>query len=511
MSPTDEPSLTPENPGLATWISRGIAQLERSLPGQVGSWLDQEALLGITVLKLLFVVTISLTVLVIYVVLKRTLSAQTSGNAPAWKSALKRISPPVLAFAYAWGLYAILAILLPVTADTWGQRTMDGLGWLLQLFDIVLFFWFLFGLIAVLEGYLKQWTKLTARKWDDVLVTLGMRALRLTLPLLAIVLILPMLRMPAEFSSSLERLGSLLIIAAVGYILYQLVVTGEAAMLDQYRIDTKDNLSMRKIQTQVRMLKRIATVLICLFTVAIMLMEFQAMRRLGASLLTSAGVAGIVIGFAAQKSIATVVAGIQIAFTQPIRIDDVVVVEGEWGRIEEITMTYVVVLIWDLRRLVLPITYFIEKPFQNWTRVSADILGAVFLYVDYAVPIQPLRAELDRLLAASQLWDGKVKVLQVTEAKESALQLRILVSAANSSAAWDLRCEIREKLVDFLQRHYPQALPRLRVEMKAGADIISEHATAKPSAVVNSAGLNPPLEANPASAQCSPQPLPPTA
>jgi small-conductance mechanosensitive channel len=194
-----------------------------------------------------------------------------------------------------------------------------------------------------------------------------------------------------------------------------------------------------------------------------MLMVFQSVRQFGTAMIASAGVAGIIIGFAAQKSLATFLAGLQIAMTQPIRIDDVVIVEGEWGRIEEITLTYVVVCIWDLRRLVVPITYFIEKPFQNWTRTSSDILGTVFLQVDYDVPVEAVRAELTRILEASTLWDRKVNVLQVTESRERTLELRALASASDAGRSFDLRCEVREKLVAFIQKNYPGSLPRVRV------------------------------------------------
>ena len=209
-------------------------------------------------------------------------------------------------------------------------------------------------------------------------------------------------------------------------------------------------------------LKKAAVAIIGIFTLASMLMVFDSVRQFGASILASAGIAGIVVGFAAQRSIATLLAGFQIALTQPIRLDDVVIVENEWGRIEDITLTYVVVRVWDLRRLVVPITYFIEQPFQNWTRSSADILGTVFLYVDYNVPLDALRAELTRILEASRYWDGKVNVLQVTDAKEHPLEIRALASAADASAAWDLRCEIREKLIGFVQQKFPESLPRFR-------------------------------------------------
>jgi len=200
------------------------------------------------------------------------------------------------------------------------------------------------------------------------------------------------------------------------------------------------------------------------------LMSFDEFRQLGTGILASAGLVGLVVGFAAQKTLGNLLAGIQLAITQPIRLDDVVIVEGEWGRIEEITLTYVVVRIWDLRRLVLPIGYFLERPFQNWTRVSADILGTVFLYVDYTVPVDAIRAELERIVQGSKDWDGEVCGVQVTDTSAQGIELRALVSAADASKAWDLRCAVREQLVAFLQREYPAALPRLRGELHGAPD-----------------------------------------
>ncbi|MDH3556239.1 MAG: mechanosensitive ion channel family protein, partial [Deltaproteobacteria bacterium] len=178
-----------------------------------------------------------------------------------------------------------------------------------------------------------------------------------------------------------------------------------------------------------------------------------------------AGIVGIIVGLAAQKSISTLFAGIQMAITQPIRIDDVVIVENEWGRIEEITLTYVVVRIWDLRRLIVPITYFLEKPFQNWTRISAEILGTVFLYVDYTVPVEAVRTELRRILENSPLWDGQICLLQVTNATERTTELRAIISATDASNAWELRCEVREKLIGFIRQNYPDGLPKVRAEL----------------------------------------------
>lgn len=219
------------------------------------------------------------------------------------------------------------------------------------------------------------------------------------------------------------------------------------------------------IYTQTRVISNIIVGAVIVLVASFMLMTFPAVKQIGVSLLASAGVLGVVLGFAAQKTLGNVIAGIQIALAQPIRLDDAVVVENEWGWIEEITLTYVVVRIWDLRRLVLPISYFVEKPFQNWTRTSADILGSVFLYTDYTVPVEEVRAELGRLLEKSTYWDKKVNVLQVTNATDRTIELRALMSAENSPTAWNLRCEIRERLLEFLQRKYPKSLPRSRVEL----------------------------------------------
>lgn len=211
--------------------------------------------------------------------------------------------------------------------------------------------------------------------------------------------------------------------------------------------------------------ERVLVFIIVLFAIGMVLLQFENIRKIGIGLFASAGVAGIIVGFAAQKVLSTILGGIQLAITQPFRLDDAVIVEDEWGWIEEINLTYVVVRIWDKRRLVVPSTYFIEKPFQNWTRTSAEIIGTVFIYVDYTIPFSALRDELTRLLNETKLWDGKVNVLQVTDAKETTIELRALVSAKNSPTAWDLRVYIREKLIEFIQKNYPESLPRTRIRL----------------------------------------------
>jgi small-conductance mechanosensitive channel len=259
------------------------------------------------------------------------------------------------------------------------------------------------------------------------------------------------------------------LILSISWTLILLIKVLKRFILDQYDMSQEDNLTSRKVHTQIRILERILIFLIFLFALGLILLSFESIRKIGIGLFTSAGLAGIVIGLSAQKVVGALLAGIQIALTQPFRLDDAVVVEGEWGWIEEINLTYIVIRLWDKRRLVLPSTYFLEKPFQNWTRTSADIVGSVFIYTDYRVSFDALREELTRLLEASPLWDGKTNVLQVTDAKSNSVEIRILVSAKNSPTAWDLRVHIREKMIDFIQSNYPGALPRTRVVLEEKA------------------------------------------
>jgi small-conductance mechanosensitive channel len=288
----------------------------------------------------------------------------------------------------------------------------------------------------------------------------------LLFPLLAIVLTSPLLKLPEALQGPLRHLLSLVLIAAVAWLLAATILGLRDIILSRYDITARDNLKARAVYTQINVLVKIILVVIGIITVASMLMTFEKIRQVGVSILASAGIVGVIAGFAAQRSLATLFAGIQIAITQPIRLDDVVIVEGEWGRVEEITLTYVVVRIWDLRRLVVPITYFLEKPFQNWTRVSAELLGTVFPYTDYAVPVEAVRKELLRILQASEYWDGTVWGVQMTNATERTVELRALMSAADASIAWNLRCEVREKLIDFIRTDYPGSLPRLRAEVE---------------------------------------------
>jgi small-conductance mechanosensitive channel len=255
------------------------------------------------------------------------------------------------------------------------------------------------------------------------------------------------------------------IIASLSCLLIIVLRRMKQNILKRHDITVEDNLRSRKLHTQINILEKVVIFVIVLITVASILLSFDGIRQIGIGIFASAGVAGIIIGLSAQKVVGALLAGIQIAITQPFRIDDAVLVENEWGWIEEINLTYVVVRIWDKRRLVLPSTYFLEKPFQNWTRTNADIIGTVFLYTDYTIDFEELRTELTRLLNQTPLWDKNVNVLQVTDSKETTIEIRILVSAKNSPTSWDLRVYIREKMISFIQANYPHSLPKTRITL----------------------------------------------
>ncbi|HUX94622.1 MAG TPA: mechanosensitive ion channel domain-containing protein [Bacteroidales bacterium] len=292
-------------------------------------------------------------------------------------------------------------------------------------------------------------------------------------------LIKPMLDLYTDHANGLLSIlynqSQFLVTIGITWFLIALLRALKTAFLKRFDISIEDNLASRKVYTQINILEKVLIFIIILFALGIVLLSFESIRKIGIGLFASAGVAGIIIGLSAQKVVGSLLAGIQIAITQPFRIDDAVLVENEWGWIEEINLTYVVVRIWDKRRLVLPSTYFLEKPFQNWTRTSADITGSVFLYVDYTIPLQALRDELSRLLNESDLWDKKINVLQVTDSKESTLVIRILVSAKNSPTAWDLRVYIREKMIEFIQINYPESLPRTRVMLEKEKSTKTQH------------------------------------
>jgi small-conductance mechanosensitive channel len=288
---------------------------------------------------------------------------------------------------------------------------------------------------------------------------------QLALLILAMIIAIPVAPFDPNTAGWLARFLLIAVICLIGWAAMTGLKIAADLYLRRFRLDAADNLLARKHNTQVSVLLRCADVLVLVITVGAALMTFEPVRQYGVSLFASAGVAGIVAGLAARPLLSNLFAGVQLAMTQPIRIDDSVVVENEWGNIEEITSTYVVVRLWDWRRMVVPLSYFIEKPFQNWTREDSALIGSAFIYVDYSAPVGIIRDKLGEIVKASKNWDGRVVNLQVTDAKERTIELRCLMSARNAGRAFDLRCEVREQLVEFLQKHHPEALPRQRSDV----------------------------------------------
>ena len=292
---------------------------------------------------------------------------------------------------------------------------------------------------------------------------------RLALCLAAVALVLPLAPLDDTIRMPLMRLFVVAFIALIGWISIRIVDMSAARYLQNFR-DVTENFIARKHVTQVRVFKRVTDTIIVVITVSTALMTFDSVRQYGVSLFASAGAAGIIVGLAARPLLSNLIAGLQIAITQPIRIEDAVIIENEWGWVEDIAATYVVIRLWDWRRMVVPLSYFIEKPFQNWTRDTASLIGVIALHVDYRADVPRIRRWLEEAVKQSKLWDGAVVNLQVIDADQRTIELRALVSARNAPQSWDLRCEMREKLIAFIRDEMPEALPRERAILIPSAD-----------------------------------------
>lgn len=334
------------------------------------------------------------------------------------------------------------------------------------------------GLVAYGAAYLlvRQRVNRPGRRQRAAALSKLRAPARLALPLAGLEVGLAAVRLPPAVATTLAHVVGIGLVVAVAWFAVRTTFLLDDAFLSHYRLDDADNLRARRVHTQIQVLRRITVVLVSVVAAAVILLSFSAVRAEGEGLLASAGLLGIMAGIAARPTATNLVAGVQIALSQPIRVDDVVVVETQWGRVEEIALTYVVVRVWDLRRLVLPISYFVEQPFENWTRSTADILGWVYVEVDYTAPVEELRQAFFEIVAASPNWNGKVRVLQVTNLGSETMQLRALMSAADSSRSWDLQCEVREQLVRYVREHHPDALPRLRTGPAGPADRLSDEA-----------------------------------
>lgn len=347
---------------------------------------------------------------------------------------------------------------------------------LLQKWHLHPYAWNLILLIAsILLGLLISWfLSLFIKKQTgkELRFRLGQSLLKhlsapvsLLIPLFIFNSFIPLLRMNFALRDNIATGVGIGLIIAFAWLLTRFVRVGQDIVHHKINLNTPDNLRQREIITQLIYIRRVFTFIIVLVAIGAVLLSFDTLRKIGTGLLTGVGIGGIIVGFAAQNSLSNLLAGFQIAFTQPIRIDDQVIVEGEFGTIEEFTLTYVVVRLWDSRRMVLPINYFLTKPFQNWTRTTADIIGSVYLYVDYRLPVDWVRKEFMQIIQDQPLWDKKTASLDVTDFKQEVMEIRGIVSSRSSGDSFNLRCHIREELIKRINEHYPQCLPKIRAEL----------------------------------------------
>jgi small-conductance mechanosensitive channel len=399
----------------------------------------------------------------VWIVWRRAGEIQSNRYQSALALAASAIRKP---FAFFLGMCGGAFALMPIATGIIGRPTrIFYVGLLTAIFYagwIIALLWLIFRAILAVEKRTNQWADRTGSIIGKVIIPIAGHTARLAMPLLGVILLLPILRLPENWTWVTQKGLGILLIVAFSVLIVRGVNAVQTALMSRHRLDAPDNLSARKIFTQVSVIRKIIVTAVVILATGSILMMFDPVRQFGTSILASAGIAGIVIGFAAQKTLGNVLAGIQIALTQPLLIDDIVTVEGEFGQIEEITLTYVTVRTWDLRRLIVPITQLVEKPFQNWSRVSTELLGTVILYLDYQAPMGELRKELKRLVENNPKWDKRVCGLQVTDTKEHVIEVRALVSGADPGKLGDLRAEVREGLINFLVHNYPESLPRSR-------------------------------------------------
>ena len=464
------PAPFPSTALVAIWLSNLISS---ALNSEWGSFMTQSVFGNLTRADLCTAVILLVLVLATQMALgglqssneKKTASGEKPGGFVQIFSALAR---PFSWLTWLGGFYLAIAPLWIKSPDF---SFMHGIGlWLMGMVDLGLLgllLWMYFRLTRIFESRLAAWAVKMGGKLDLLFIPFLGSTLRIAVPVLVLILALPFLNLPPAYAGLVGNGSSLLLIVGMALICVQAVHGLEMAVLARHNIHAPDNLHARKIYTQVHVLAGVLDFIIGIFAVASILMLFEPVRHLGTSLLASAGVVSVVAGFAAQKTISNLFAGFQLALTQPIRLDDVVIVEQEWGRVEEITLTYVVIRIWDERRLIVPLSYFIEKPFQNWTRTSAELLGSVLLWVDYSLPLDEIRQVLKGMIEKHPLWDRRFWNLQVSDATEHSMQIRVLATAADSTKTWDLRCAIREELIGYIQKHHPQSLPLLRTRQSS--------------------------------------------
>lgn len=382
------------------------------------------------------------------------------------QSIIKITKNPLLSLLLVYFIYITLSITLHLLPDIISQSNklflIELAKYLLKLFQIAIFFWFLLNALKIGHETLQHWLMTNNKKTSSVMLKIVSNSLRASIILLMINIIIPALDLTGFAEVVAEKSTNILLIIILTWLAFDIVNGIAALILEKYHANNYDLTAARKLNTQIVLLKRIILSLIMVIAVAAILMSFQRVKNLGAGLLTTAGLLSAVGAFASQQSLSRIFAGLQIAFAQHIRIGDTVVIDNEFGQIEEITLSTVVIKLWDLRRLILPTNYFISKGFQNLTHYSTELLGTVFLYMDYTLPVDAVRKKFHELIAQSKLWDKKVSNFQVTNITQNCMEIRMLVSAADANKLWDLRCEIRENIIKFIIDSYPECLPKAR-------------------------------------------------
>ncbi len=391
--------------------------------------------------------------------------------------AARAVHPPLVCVVWCYGIMVALYYLVPSVLN-WHTTIMT----LANVIGVFLGFWLFVRVSRRVIAVMDRWSVTRQGYFERFLAPFLARAAAALFPIFLLFSLFPLFVTSERFDTAIHNLLSMLLIGSIAGVLVHGVNIVERALREHYRVDVADNLAARKVHTQIAVLRKLINFIIVLIALASMLMLFDKVRQLGTSILASAGIMGVVLGFAAQKVFGNLLAGVQIAMTQPIQLDDAVVVQGEWGWIEELTLTYVVVRLWDWRRLVLPINWFIDNPFENWTRRTNDLIGSVILYADFSLPLDALQEEATRIAQNSPLWSGVVCKVQLLEMTEYNMQLRVLVSARGGGDTFDLRCEMREGLIRFIGREYPDAFPRMRIMMPDRNDLhgSTEQAPAAP-------------------------------
>jgi len=468
-----DPARAGSELSLVDWICRSFAitidGLSAFLSQMLGPWSQTDLFLQVTPAKLILGFLSALIILVLLRIARRILKGihrrpKTDESQRYWIDGLLHAFRKGLGlFAWITALFLFVSPLLPHVAIALNSQApfeiasrLAEIGYFLSL---VIFCYYT---VRLAGGWLNRLAQRQPRRWYDPTFPLLGQLIYYNFLLISFQYFIELLRLPGSAAAVSSKIVGIVSIVVNIMMLIQMVRALEDIAMVRTEHRGYDTYRYRGLQTRFRVLKQLIIFVLVIVAAAAVLMNFDPVRQIGAGLLASAGVAGVIVGLAAQKSLSTIIAGLQIALTSPMKIGDVVVVDGEYGEIEEISLTYVVVKAWDQRRLVLPITYFIDKSFQNWTRSSSELLGTVFLYVDYMVPIDELRAEAKRLVEESSLWDKRAFGVQVTDWKTDSVEIRILVSAAAAGKLFDLRCEVREKLLAYLQQREPGAFPKVR-------------------------------------------------